>query len=96
MGVPNKANNVAVFDNLDVRKYFVDIDGVRYPRDGVSIGYTSNDSVDQYRDFKIFYKEYVGEELVSPLINYTDVKNKYLIQIIDLRFQVDHINPKKI
>ena len=24
------------------------------------------------------------------------MKNKYPIQVIDLRFQVDHINPKKI
>ena len=29
MGVPNKANNVAVFDNLDVRKNLDDIDGKR-------------------------------------------------------------------
>ena len=93
IGVPNKANNVAVFDNLDVRKYFVDFDGVRY-RDVVSVGYTSNDFLDQYRDFKVFYKEYVGEELLSPLINYTGMKNKYLIQVIDLRFQVDHNNPR--
>ena len=27
---PNKANNGAVFDNLNVRKYHVDIDGVRW------------------------------------------------------------------
>ena len=40
--------------------------------------------------------EYVGEELLNPFISYTDMKNKYPIQIIDLRFQVDHINPKKI
>ena len=26
----------------------------------------------------------------------SDVKDKYPIQVIDLRFQVDHINPKKI
>ena len=34
IGVPNKANNVAISDHLDVRKYHVDIDAVRYPRDG--------------------------------------------------------------
>ena len=67
IGVPNKANNVAVFDNLNVRKYHVDIDSVRYPRDGVSIDYASNDYVDQYRDLKLFCKEYVGEELPNPL-----------------------------
>ena len=48
------------------------------------------------RDLKIFYKEYGGEELMNPLLNYPDMKNKCPIQVIDLRFQVDHITPKKI
>ena len=43
IGAPNKAENIAVFDNLNVRKYHVDIDGVRYPRDDVSLDYASND-----------------------------------------------------
>ena len=42
-GVPNKANKIALFDNLIVRKYHVDIDSVRLPRDGVSIEYNSKD-----------------------------------------------------
>ena len=33
---PNK-NNIAIFDNLDLPKYYVEIDGQRYPRDAVSI-----------------------------------------------------------
>ena len=33
---------------------------------------------------------------MNPFIKYDDVKNTYPIQVIDLRFQVDHINPKKI
>ena len=36
IGVPNKANNVAIFDTNHVTKYFVGIDGARYPRDAVS------------------------------------------------------------
>ena len=47
IGVPNKLNTVAVFDNLVVRKNHVDIDGVRYPRDAVSIDCASNDYLDQ-------------------------------------------------
>ena len=94
--VPNKANNIAFFDNLNVRRYHVNIDGVRYPWDGLSIDYASNDYVDQYRDLILFCKEYVGEKLLRPFISYTDMKNKYPIQVIDLRFQVDHINPEKI
>ena len=57
MGVPNKADNVAIFDHLDVRKYHVDINGVRYPRDDVNVDYGLNDYVDQYRDLKLFYRE---------------------------------------
>ena len=45
---PNKNNNIAIFDNLDIRKYFVEIDGIRYPRDGVSINYTEKNYIDQY------------------------------------------------
>ena len=97
IGVPNKANNVAVFDDLDVKRYQVDNDGVRYPRKSVNVDYGLNDYVDQNRALKLFYKDYVGEEdLLNPFINYTEMKNKYRIQLIDLRFQVDHINPKKI
>ena len=76
IGVPNKAESLAFFDNLDVRRYHVDIVEVRYPKDGVSIDYASKDYVDQYRDPKIFYEEYVGEELLNPFISFTDMKNK--------------------
>ena len=60
------------------------------------VNYTENDYLDQYRDIKLFYKECLGEELMNPFIKYSDVKDKYPIQVIDLRFQIDHINPKKI
>ena len=73
--VSNKANNISIFDNLDIRKYFVEIDGVRYPKDSVHVNYTENDYLDQYRDIKLFYKEYLGEELMNPFIKYDDVKN---------------------
>ena len=95
IGVSNKANNTVVFDNLDVSKYHLDIDGVRHPRDGVSIDYASNDYVDQYHDLKLIFKEYLGEALLNPFINYIDMRNRYPIQVIDLRYPVDHINPKK-
>ena len=94
--LPNKRNNISIFDNINVRKYFIEIDGQRYPRDSVLTNYGENDYIDQYRDLKLFYKEYVGEELLTPFVSYTDMKNKYPIQVIDLRFQADHITPKKI
>ena len=66
IGTPSEANIVLALDNLNVRNYHVDCDSVRYPRDDVSIDYNSNDYVDQYRDLKLFYKEYAGEELTYP------------------------------
>ena len=96
LNAPDKGINVSRFDNLNVRKYFVEIDSVRYPRDDVLINYGENDYIDQYRDLQFFYKEYVGEQLLNPFVSYPDMKNKYPIQVIDLRFQTDHIAPKKI
>ena len=93
---PNKNSNPAIFDSNHVTKYFVEIDGVRYPKDGVLIIFEENSYLDQYRDLKIFYKEYVGEEILQPYITYPDMKYLYPIQITDLRFQVDHITPKEI
>ena len=93
---PNKAGNPAIFDNNNVTKYFVESDGVRYPKDGVIINFEKISYLNQYRDLKIFYKEYVGEELLPPYISYPDMKYIYPVQITDLRHQVDHITPKKI
>ena len=56
----------------------------------------ADDYLDQYRVLELFYKEYVGEELMNPYISYTDMKNNYPIQVIDLRHHVDHIAPIKI
>ena len=89
---PNESRNKAVLDNLNVRKYHVDTVGVIYPRHGIVEDFATNDYLDQYRDVMLFYKEYVGEELLSPFIIYTDMKKKP-IRVIDLRFQADRINP---
>ena len=92
----NKNNNIAIFDNLNLQNYYVEIDSVRYPRDSVLVNYEQNDYIEQYKDLKFFFKEYIGEELMSPFISYPDMKTKYPIQIVDLRHQPDHITPKKI
>ena len=96
VGTANKANNIAIFDHVDVTKYFVEIDGYRYPKESIITNFTENDYLDQYRDLKSFYQEYVGEEIMNPFISYTDMKNKYPIQVIDLRHQIDHISPEKM
>ena len=92
----NKGVNPAILDSNHVTKYFVEIEGVRYPKDGVLINFEENSYLDQYRDLKLFYKEYVGEELLQPYISYPEMKYIYPIQITDLRHQVDHLTPKKI
>ena len=93
---PISTKNVAIFDHLNLKKYYVEIDGQRYPRDSVLLNYDQNDYIEQYKDLKLFFKEYIGEPLLSPFISYTDMKSKYPIEIIDLRHQPDHITPKKI
>ena len=92
----NKNNNIAIFDNLNLQKYYVEIDSVRYPQDSVLVNYEQNDYIEPYKDLKLFFKEYIREELMSPFISYPDMKTKYPFQIIDLRHQPDHITPKKI
>ena len=74
----------------------MEIDGVRYPKDGVLTYFEENSYLDQYRDLKLFYKEYVGEQLLQPYITYPEMKYLYPIQITDLRHQVDHNTPQKI
>ena len=91
LNAPDKGINVSRFDNLNVRNYYVKIDRVRYPRDGVLKNYNENDYIDQNKDLKLFYDENVGEELLNTFVSYPDMKNKYPIQVIDLRFQPDHI-----
>ena len=49
----NQFNN-AVFDHVDVKRYFVEIDGVRYPKDPVEINVSDNKYLDQYRDLDLF------------------------------------------
>ena len=93
---PISTKNVAIFDNLDLRKYYIEIDGQRYPRDSSLMNYEQNDYIEQYKDLKLFFKEYIGEQLMSPFISYPDMKTKYPIEIIDLRYQTDYITPKKI
>ena len=95
LNAPDKGINVSRFDNLNVRKYVVEIDGVLYPRDGVLTNYPENDYIDQNKDLKLFFKEYVGEEQLNPFVSYPEIKTKNPIQVIDRRFQSDHITPKK-
>ena len=93
---PDNRFNYAIFDDVRVRKCYSEIDGVRYPKNPIMTNFDENKYLDQYRDLKLIYKEYVGDQLLSPIISYEKMKKYYPIQIIDPRFQVDHISPKKI
>ena len=59
------------------------------------MNYEEKNYIEQYRDLKIFFKEYIGEPILSPFILYPDMKTKYPIEIIDLTHQPDHTTPKK-
>ena len=66
---PDKKINIAIFDNMDLRKYYVEIDGQRYPRDTILINYEEIDYIQQYKDLKLFWKEYIGEPILNLLYN---------------------------
>ena len=63
---PDKKINIAIIDKLDLRKYFVEIDGLRYSRDSVLINYEKNAYIQQYKDLKLFYREYIVEPILNP------------------------------
>ena len=91
----NKNNNITIFDNLNLQKHYVEIDGIRYPRDGVLVNFEQNDYIEQYKDLKLSFEEYIGEELLAPFLSFPDMKTKYSIELIDLRHQPDQITPEK-
>ena len=42
---PISSKNVAIFDNLDLRKYYIEMDGQRYPRDSSLMNYEQNEYI---------------------------------------------------
>ena len=48
--------NNATFDNVTVKKYFEEIDGIRYPEDLIINIYTEKNYPNQYRDPNLLYK----------------------------------------
>ena len=93
--VSNNRFNNALFDHSKVKNYYVENDGVRYPKNPVMVNFDENSYLEIFRDLKLFYKNYVGESLLPPILSYDKMKTYYPIESIDLRFQVDRITPKK-
>ena len=56
IGVPNKANNISIFDTSHVAKQFVEIAGARYPREGVSTNFEKNSYLNQDRDLNFSFE----------------------------------------
>ena len=73
---PDKKINIAIFDNLDLRKYLVGMDNLRYPRDSLLKNYEQNEYSEQYKYLKLFFKEYITEPVLSPFESYPDMKRK--------------------
>ena len=53
----NKNYIIAIFDNLNLQKKYVEIDSVRYPREIVLVNYEQNDYIEQNKDLKLFFRE---------------------------------------
>ena len=79
---PIKQNNIAIFDNLDVRKNFVGIDGQTYPKNAIIENYSENDFLNQCKDLKLFYKKNVGKEMLNLFISFPNMKNFFLFQYL--------------
>ena len=90
-GRANRANIMTVLAKVSVKKFFVKTDRVRYPEGSFNIVYDINQYFDVYRDLYFYYKESVGEPLLSLFETYPVSKTFYTFQVIDLEFQVDHI-----
>ena len=78
---PISTKNVSIFDKLDLQKYYIEIDGQRYPRDSSLMNFEQNYYIEQYKDLKLFFKEHIGEQLMSSFISYPDMKTKYLLKL---------------
>ena len=48
--------NNAIFDHVSLRKYYVEIDSLRYPRYSLLIIYEENNHIEQHRKFKIIFQ----------------------------------------
>ena len=78
---PNKNIYTAIFDNPNLQTFFIEIDSIRYTRKGVLIFYVRNDYIEPNKDLKLFFKEYVGEEAMTLVISYPDVKTNSSLEV---------------
>ena len=91
----NNRFNDAVFDNVAVEHYFVEIEGIRYPKGPINNNHSENDYPNQVRDLNLFVREYVGGQVLTPKMTFEKMKPYYPIQVVDFGFQTDYLTPKK-
>ena len=70
----NKIN--AIFDRLNLRKNYGEIDSIRYPRDSLLKNYQENDYIEHFKKIISFFKEYIGEPLLNRFKSYPDMETK--------------------
>ena len=61
INVSKENDNIAVFDHLDLRKYHIEVDSQKYPRDRLLKNYEEKDYSEQYKDLNLFFTKYIGE-----------------------------------
>ena len=61
----------------------------------MDLEYATSDYLNHYRDFISVFRDQFGEPLLNPFVTHPHMKNFYLVQDIDLRIQVDHVNHRK-
>ena len=81
-GSANRGNIIPNFDDADVKEYFVEIDGTCCLKDFIDVEFVKNDYLNQHRDLKLFYKQYVGETLLKPFITYLYLKIFYVTYVL--------------
>ena len=93
---PAQTQNNGVFDQLPIIEAYCKIGSVKYPDESINLDYLRNDYDDGYNEVLKFFREYVGEQTVTPYITFQDFKEKYNLYLFDLRNQRDHIASQQV
>ena len=75
ISLSNNSFNNAIVDHSTVKQYYSENDGVSYPKNPIVINFEESSYLDLFTDPKLFYIEYVGEQLLSPKLVYDKMKD---------------------
>ena len=95
-GVPSKANNIAFYDTLNTGK--ISLTSTEWGiQEMVLLLVTRQMTISiNIEILSYFIKSMLGKNHLVLFIEYTDMKNIYPIQVVDLRFQFENVNPKEL